>query len=232
MLIKETIKIIMRNYGIRQIRKHGFWFVDIPRTSSTGIKNELVKMYGVTYSKGKLGENRYYHKLRYIFPPHLPAQQMRKILGEELWARIFTFTIIRNPWDRMVSLFHYMKREGSLPKKITFRDYVLQFNTPRYMLKNQSHGYHAYYYGLSEYIVDSDDNVIVDYIGRYENRMEDIRIITDKIGCQDLGNLHLEKIGRSHKHYSQYYDDETKDVISRVFKRDIERFEYSFEEKK
>ena len=231
MLVKKIIKGIIRNYGIRQIRKYGFWFVDIPRTSSTSIKNELAKIYGITYAKRKLGATGF-DNLRYIFPCHLPAQQIRSIIGEELWERIFTFTFIRNPWDRMVSLFHYMKEQGNLPEEVVFRDYVLQFNTPRYMLKSHAHSYHAYYYGLSEYVVDSDDNVIVDYIGRYENRMEDIRAISDKISCQDLGNLCLQRIERSHKHYSEYYDDETKDVISRVFKRDIEMFEYSFQQEK
>ena len=222
---------MMRYYGRTQISKHGYWFVDIPRTSSTSIKNELARMYGVTYGKASLGANIFDRLRQQIFPCHLPAQEIRKILGEELWARIFTFTIIRNPWDRMVSMFHYMKKQGDLPTRLTFRDYVLQFNAPRHLLKGQLHSYHAFYYGLLEYIVDSNDNIIVDYIGRYENRTEDIRIIADKIGCQDLGNLHLQETERSHKHYSQYYDDETKDVISTVFTRDIERFGYSFEEK-
>ena len=228
-ITKKAMRRIYRIYGVRQIRKHGFWFVDIPRTSSTSIKYELAKTYGITYAKRVFTEGESPHP--WIFPSHLPAQEMRRILGEELWENVFTFTFVRNPWDRMVSLFHYRKEVGSIPKGISFRDYVLQFNTPRYLLKGHAYSSPVYYYGLLEYIVDSDNNVIVDFIGRYENRTEDLRTIANRISCPELDNICLQNTNKSNTHYSEYYDDDTKDVISRVFEKDIDMFEYSFEQK-
>ena len=36
---------------------------------------------------------------------HLSASSIRKIIGEDLWSRSFKFSIVRNPFDRAVSMY-------------------------------------------------------------------------------------------------------------------------------
>ena len=221
-------KKIKTIYGIIQIRRRGVWFIDIPRTSSSSIKAELGRLYGSTYAKLNIADKHY--GARAIFPDHLTAYKMRKILGHKLWEGIFTFTFIRNPWDRMLSLyFHRKDIAKKIPQNMSFRDYILQFNSPRYNCKISPFYRHQFHYGASEFILDDNDNIIVDFIGRYENRAEDIKKIGSKIDCPDFGSLHLQKANKSNRHYSEYYDKETSDIISRVFRKDIELFGYSFE---
>src|SRR5262245_8701167 len=105
----KSIKTMLRNYyGRSQIRRHGFWFVDIPRTSSTSIRVELGRFYGLPYGKSKTFEDQY--STPQIFRDHVPAREMREILGTDLWERIFTFALVRNPWDRIVSMYNWRRK--------------------------------------------------------------------------------------------------------------------------
>ena len=37
---------------------------------------------------------------------HMPAELIRNRLGEEIWDEYYKFTVIRNPFDKLVSGFH------------------------------------------------------------------------------------------------------------------------------
>lgn len=104
-MINKIDKIIFDkielHQAIYQVKKNGFWFVDIPRTSSSSIKIELAHMYGKAYSKINLLERNLIDKKYTLdkspFKNHLTAIEMKRILGEKIWDEIFTFTLVRNP---------------------------------------------------------------------------------------------------------------------------------------
>jgi hypothetical protein len=59
---------------------------------------------------------------------HLTAQDMQKRLGNDLWRELFTFSFIRNPWDRFLSLYFYRRNCGELQSNVTFKDYARQLS--------------------------------------------------------------------------------------------------------
>ena len=83
----------LQKYGVMQVKKHGFWFVDIPRTSSTSIKYELGQKYGIAYRKRNPLEKQYSQRQAFNF--HMTARKMRQVLGSKTWDRIFRGT----NWD-------------------------------------------------------------------------------------------------------------------------------------
>ena len=218
---------IKQHYGVMQIRRHGLWFIDIPRTSSSSIKVELSKRFGVAYGKPNLIEKE--HASRRIFDGHIPAIKMRKIVGEKTWKRIFTFTFARNPWDRMASMYHYRNKVGKISSDLSFRDYILALDRNRgvsgTIFQNP-----IFYYGSSDYILDDNGNIMVDFVGKFETRDRDLKEIATRIGYNSFGDAWVQRASPAGRHYSTHYDDETREIVRRLYQQDLERFGYEFEE--
>jgi hypothetical protein len=218
---------IKQQYGVMQIRRHGFWFVDIPRTSSSSIKVELSKRYGVAYGKSNLIEKE--HASLRIFDGHMPAKKIRRLVGEKTWERIFTFTFVRNPWDRMASLYHYRHKIGQISSDWSFREYILTLDKCS-GVRGTIFQIPLFYRGSSDYILDDDGSILVDFIGRYETRDRDLKEIARKIGHESLGDAWIQRASPAGRHYSTYYDDETREIVRRRYQRDLDLFGYEFEE--
>lgn len=222
--MKNSVWKTNKDYIQSVILENGFWFIDIPRTSSSSIRIELGRHFGPIYGKSNIVEKEF--ATTQIVPDHLTAKEMQLYLGKHIWDRIFTFTIIRNPWARVYSMFNYRRMKGKLPHHWTFRDYV-------HALSNAGPGtkYFTFYghrYGVSEYILDNDGNIIVEYIARYENRAQDIKNISSRINYGNLGKILLQGTDEDTGNYKKLYDDETKEIVEKLYHRDIELFGYEF----
>jgi len=77
-----------------------------------------------------------------------------------------------------------------------------------------------------DFLTNSSGQVIVDFIGRFENLDQDFNIVCDKIGIPQQTLPHKNK--STHKHYTEYYDDKSRRIIMNRFDKDIEYFGYKF----
>ncbi|WP_162139100.1 sulfotransferase family 2 domain-containing protein [Synechococcus sp. PCC 7336] len=223
--LRRTHRVTDLAYGYFQIARQGFWFIDIPRTSSTSIRAELGKRFGKTH--GKINTDKGY-ATQQIFEDHLTAREMRKRLGGFLWKKIFTFSIVRNPWDRTLSMYFFRLKRGTIPSEWTFRDYAIALTSSS--PESDLFKYHASRYGLSDYVTGDDSEIIVDYIGRFENR-ETLKVIADRLKFKELGILSIQSASPKGKHYSEFYNEEIRDMVGRFYSKDIELFGYNFEVK-
>jgi len=148
------------------------------------------------------------------------------MLPREIFQQLFKFAFVRNPWDLQVSSYHHIRRER--PHLLAGYDDFESFL--RYKLDPAR----AYQYHIdtsialqSEYLVDLRGNVIIDYIGRFENLERDFREACKRIGIKSPHLVHRRKAAKR-VDYRNYYNDETAELIAEHFKRDIDLFDYKF----
>ena len=152
-------------------------------------------------------------------PGHLPISKFPLKSRQNY----FKFTFVRNPWDRFVSAYFYLKKggNGSAPQDLRSQTQIGKYKSFTDFVKNDNFFKMWHFKPLSFYIDDE-----MDFIGKLENLQEDFNIICDKIGIPRQELPHRNK--SSHKHYTEYYDDETKEIVAEKYAKDIEYFGYEF----
>lgn len=223
----EAIESLQRTRDKRRLRravqKHGFWFVDIPRTSSSSIRSELGKRFGPAYAKTNVLESAF--SAKQLGSDHATASMMRDEWGAELWERLFVFTVVRNPWERMLSMYNYRRRVNAIPTEWSLSDYLTRL---RDAPDSRPFRPHMFRYGASDFILDSEGTLLVDCIVRFEDRDRGLREVAERIGMPALGSLHLQRVGHSATDYRAHYDRTSRAIIAELYARDIEMFGYEF----
>lgn len=135
----------------------------------------------------------------------------------------FKFAFVRNPWDRVVSTYCNMilTRKHKFYQQCFGKDfsYFVDFINKRDLTDIDVH------IMLQSKLIPLES---VDFIGRFERFDEDLRLVLQVLGLDDVAIPH--KNASAHPHYSRYYSEKTKKIIAKKYKADIEAFGYVFEE--
>ena len=137
----------------------------------------------------------------------------------------FHFSIIRNPWDRLVSCWNNKvidqnwwglsdEQREHLSEFEHFVDYVSELDLDKcdVHLRRQSS------------VIDLNR---LDYLGRFETLNQDINQIFQRIGCQNVNLPHVNQ-SKSSLSYRDYYNSELVDRVRDLYLRDVQFFDYSF----
>lgn len=154
---------------------------------------------------------------------HLFARHIRQEVGDEIFNSYFKFAIVRNPWDKVVSQFVRTKyRRRDLRKKLGVRksvDLATYLKAIRRVTNVQWDAQH-------KFLEDDKGELIVDYVGRFEQLEKEFSHISGVIGLPPLSLPHMKKSERSH--YRDYFDAESRAAAADIYRRDIEKFGYEF----
>ena len=163
-------------------------------------------------------------KRRCIMKNH-GGRNYRKFLHTRDFNNMFKFTIVRNPFDRVVSAFHYLQEHH--PETISadenFRDFIkTRFRKDGVEIDRHFHHQHPN--------ILFNGNIFVDYVGRFENLKADWKMIASKIDCSPrLPHTNKSK----HKPFGEYYEDkECFEIVSKIYEKDIKLLGYSYKEGK
>ena len=195
-----------------------FIFVHIPKTAGTSISNCLN-----TVARGKVERGC----LRCDWDHHTTARQFKHRLGYKQYNDSFTFSFVRNPWDWMYSWYNMHNWQKHQP--IEFKYWLMEYN--HLMANTHLEGEEivpSQKRGQMDWLTDEKGDIIVDYIGRFENLNNDFEFIRKKLNIKvELPKLNTRK-GVSHKSYREAYDNEMIDFVYKYCKKDIEEFGYEF----
>lgn len=204
-------------------RRHHCIFVHIPRTGGSSIENVIWpgERGAADLWMGFVRPHHNKHQTGGL--QHLYARHIRQEVGEETFQDFFKFAFVRNPWDKLVSLFAYLGRRPdlrefmSVPEGTPFADFI--------ELAAQSG--HVQAAPQVDFIYSEDGEPLADFIGRFERLAEDAATVFARIGLEEAILPAANASARS-RDYRAYYDDATAQRVADLYARDIERFNYRF----
>jgi len=179
-----------------------FIFVHVPKTAGQAITRSLPR------------------NKRLKIETHCPLHLVDK--GDK-----YAFGFVRNPWERMVSLYCFrtqnprpgifdaerLKREG-------FEYSVLNNTISR---QNDTNNFNYYNHRDAMWWLDG-----CDFIGRVETLQDDFAIVCDKIG---IHRRTVKTLNQSrHGDYRKYHTTKTIEHVAKEHAETIEKFGYSFED--
>ena len=177
-------KKISRLYKLSLLRSHlkrsVVWYVDIPRTGSTFLRDSLFKELGFPHGKAGIAAKKRERASVEFFGPHSTAEQVRQIIGAELWTSLFTFSVVRNPFDRVASLFLYYKNTEKLGAG-DFKDFCHAIRGSLFW-NEQSRPHPPLWRTQKSYLFDRQNNLLVKEVGKYENFAKFLDVVRKKTG--------------------------------------------------
>ena len=205
---------------------HRFAFVHVPKTAGSSVFMALepladrVDDYWANRWLAAVGIHvnhlAPWHSRR--FRPHAGAQVLERWLPADVFAGLFKFGFVRNPWDLLVSSYHFLKskpehRRSRVARNLRFPDYV-EYEVRRGKLLQ------------TPLLCDRDGRRLVDFVGRYESLTTDFAFVCRRIGIEAaLPHVNPSRRGD----YRDYYSPALADRVATAFASDIELFGYTFE---
>jgi hypothetical protein len=154
---------------------------------------------------------------------HTPAWLIRRRLGEEVWNGYFKFTVVRNPFDRCVSRFYYTKKRFSDTGQAEFWD---RRNFDQFLR------YHPELINENWRMYTEKDEVVVDFVIRYEHLQVDLAEVSARIGLahnlfEDLKDIRVKAGYRPDRSApSEIFDERQKLLVSILCRKEMEAFGY------
>ena len=189
--------------------KQKFIFVHVTKTGGTSVEKAL---------GGKLHDHRVCRKYQSEY-------------GVDIFNHFSSFSIVRNPWDKIVSHYIYLRLHkksnevkdpakdiASIVKDLTFNEWVEKIGR----------GEKVAAFPLKHFdYLKVDGKMVIENIIRFENLEKDFNRICSKLDIKRTKLPHLNK--SHHAHYSNYYNKRTRDIIGKFYEEEVDYFKYTYD---
>jgi hypothetical protein len=193
-------------------------FIHIPKCAGSSIHLALRTLHE---RRGSAIDPRKYHK-------HCKAVDVRRNLGPA-WDERFSFSFVRNPWDLMVSSYHWwlqyaphfprLAAQAAEVRHLGGFPIFLQSDYGSSMVNEQPGR------DLMEWI-SQDNKIIVDFVGRYESLPTDWVRVCRQLGVDPVPLTHENRAARAD--YRSFYNAESRRLVAERFAKTIAHFGYEF----
>ena len=139
-------------------------------------------------------------------------------ISQNQYNTYFKFAFVRNSWSRVFSWYknvmrddHHKRRFG-VSNSCSFKEFLTnhmdqwELTTQLYWIKNIK------------------GEIPMDFIGRFENLEEDFSHVADILGIKEKSLPKL--VAGDGEHYTQFYDKEMIDLVSKQFREEIAHFKF------
>ncbi|MEZ4874054.1 MAG: sulfotransferase family 2 domain-containing protein [Flavobacteriaceae bacterium] len=143
-------------------------------------------------------------------------------LTRKEYERFYKFSFVRNSWARMYSWYANVMKE--------------EWHRKLYGITNESYSFEKFLkekinhatFSQWHFLTDFKGNVPMDFIGRFETLQEDFNIVCEHLGIEDPTLPKL--LVRNYGHYTENYNEITKDLVYSLYREEIDYFKFEFGE--
>lgn len=193
------------------IRDVGVVFVHVPRSGGVSVMRTVYRSEAIR---------------------HFTVDQFTQVCAREL-LELPRFAIVRNPWDRAVSAYHFAAQGGVPgggqmahmdryrgPDFATFDAFVRQYLTTHDVWKADG------VFRPQSYYLGRDPEKTLDHIGILD-RIGETESWLSGVLSRPIMLPQVNASNRDHP-YQQYYTAETRAIVGEIYRADIERFDFRF----
>ena len=181
----------------------GKWLVTCnSKTAQKGMMSTILHSRQITHRRGSQNYERVWEQ---VILPRIDD--------------VLMFTFVRNPWDRVVSAFHFLQQDRGKYKGNTFQEFVKRD------LKESGTEVDGHFRPQAPTFMCNGGLIPNMVVGRFERLQDDWTFIADKLGVKrELPHLN-ESI---HRPYPECYDDECVEVVAKLYSEEIDALGYKF----
>lgn len=183
----------------------------------------------------KTGGTSFTNGLGLVHKPHVSIS--RFVARDPAFAaQAFKFAIVRNPWDRLHSAFHFLRGDRYVSRDdrafasrylkafSDFTSFCKALASPS--IRREIMGYFHFLPQMHWLCLPGSDTPYMDYVGRFETLGDSFAVIADKLGV----STHLPFLNRTDRPaYCDEYTAETRDIVAEIYAADIAAFGYTFD---
>lgn len=185
----------------------------------------ITKCAGISISKSLFGN---------LGGSHLRIPHYQLIFSQYEFEEYFKFTFVRNPWDRLVSAFLFLKKGGANKQDRAWAEENLSgfedfeaFVTKWVNRKNVNTWKH--FVPQYKFVCEPGGQTPkVDFVGYFERLDDDFAYVRQRLGLHS-SLQHLNKTSGSKKDFREFYSEATREIVADVYREDIRLFGYNFE---
>lgn len=152
---------------------------------------------------------------------HATFADIQGVLPAAQLARMMVFMLVRNPWDRAVSYYHWLQAQGwdhpavSAAKSLEFKAFLFDLNVSESLRMNP----------YASYVAGADHPVFI----RLEHLKTDLKPLEAHLGFPI--KMPVANASQRERDYRAYYDDESEAWVGAICAQDIAQFGYAFDPK-
>ena len=208
-LKKQMRKIHLKGSLLNAFYSKKIIFVHIPKTA------------GISVAKAIFGD--------VSLEGHRSIMFYKNLFNED-FSEYFTFSVVRNPWDRLYSAFKFLEKGGiNIHDRNAYEQYLEEYKDFEDFVTNGLNTKMIYeimhFIPQSEFICSKDGKIDVNYIARFENLKDDISKLSEKIN----NPIELDHHNSNKKvSYKEIYTSDMIKKVEEIYKMDIINFNYKF----
>jgi hypothetical protein len=204
-------------------------FIWVPKSAGTSL-NVILTNYGSQTFLTIESARKYFRNQGVVTFGHIsiPSLIVHGIVSHEYLNGSWKFAFVRNPFDRAVSLYEYLRKCGTLPPSTTFSLFC-SFLEARAFGKIGDFNH----VGLNQlncqvaWLFDVNGAMLPDFIGRFEQLDRDMVRVFERLEIPNSMRSFPHENRSERKDLASYYTDREEGIVRDVYREDFVNLDYS-----